>query len=680
MCRSKEPPTGGQKQPRPYSTRTIADESYQKCALFQIRAKLRCVKTGRLLPWLAGVASFFLYAATAAPSIVELFDDSLEFQLVGPTFGIAHPTGYPLYILLSGVWSRLLFPFGNWAWRMNLFSALAAAAAVGMTTAVAQQLTAEIKGRLAWTPALATALVFGLGPIWWKQATVAEVYALHGLFVAAILAVAVRLAGDFKTRNHRPGLAPSSPQPPFTQPSARHIALLCLLGGLGLAHHRTVLLLAPAVGVYLLWASPNVARPQKSWWLWGGALLGPLLLYLFIPLRASMGVSDLHGSYTNNWQGFWDHVLARQYTTFFGENPLAVERSVLDWLGLWVEQTGIVGLVLGLTGLAQLGRAAQRKAWVLVLLVLVINLVFALTYRVHDAEVFLLPALLAFSLLVGGGVARLLLLCRSWPILEYGCSVLYLLALALGSGRSDPVNRSQDWAAHDYAVAMAKVDFPPGSHVVALEGEATALHYMQAAEGFGRNAIPVVANDPAQRRALVAELSAQDIPLYLTRELEGIGNAYSFTGAGPLVRVWPRGQAQTGEPSYPQEIYFVDRRLRLEGYDLAKLEQAGGPALEVAFYWRPEAVLPRVLKLSLRLQMADGAPIHWPTGEPVQHDAFPLRMVAPMPDWLPGERVRDVYTLPVPKAAAGQPARLVAILYDAETLAEEGVWSVDVGW
>ncbi|RIK24726.1 MAG: hypothetical protein DCC55_41120, partial [Chloroflexi bacterium] len=69
-----------------------------------------------------------------------------------------------------------------------------------------------------------------------------------------------------------------------------------------------------------------------------------------------------------------------------------------------------------------------------------------------------------------------------------------------------------------------------------------------------------------------------------------------------------------------------------------------------------------------------------PTGEPVQHDAFPLRMVAPMPDWLPGERVRDVYTLLIPKASAGQPARLVAILYDAETLAEEGVWSVDVVW
>jgi len=54
-----------------------------------------------------------LYAATAGPSVVELFDDSLEFQLVLPTFGIAHPTGYPLYTLLGGLWSRVLFPFGT---------------------------------------------------------------------------------------------------------------------------------------------------------------------------------------------------------------------------------------------------------------------------------------------------------------------------------------------------------------------------------------------------------------------------------------------------------------------------------------------------------------------------------------------------------------------------------------
>jgi hypothetical protein len=45
------------------------------------------------------------------------------------------------------------------------------------------------------------------------------------------------------------------------------------------------------------------------------------------------------------------------------------------------------------------------------------------------------------------------------------------------------VNRSESWAAHDYAVALAKVDYPTGSHVVGLEGEMTALRYMQKPRG-----------------------------------------------------------------------------------------------------------------------------------------------------------------------------------------------------
>ena len=91
-----------------------------------------------------GVLFFILYAVTAAPSIVELYDDSLEFQLIGPTLGIAHPTGYPLYTVLGALWSRILFPVGNWAWRMNLLSALAAAITVGLLFLITQRLIAQV--------------------------------------------------------------------------------------------------------------------------------------------------------------------------------------------------------------------------------------------------------------------------------------------------------------------------------------------------------------------------------------------------------------------------------------------------------------------------------------------------------------------------------------------------------
>src|SRR4051812_48410305 len=88
------------------------------------------------------LASFALYLRTLAPTVVELFDDSLEFQLAGFRLAIAHPTGYPLYMLLLKGFS--LLPFGEVAGRANLASAVCAALAVGLVYAVVLQLTGSV--------------------------------------------------------------------------------------------------------------------------------------------------------------------------------------------------------------------------------------------------------------------------------------------------------------------------------------------------------------------------------------------------------------------------------------------------------------------------------------------------------------------------------------------------------
>ena len=61
------------------------------------------------------IISLTLYLTTLAPSVVTLFDDSLEFQLVTYQLGIAHPTGYPLYTILGKLFTFL--PVGDGAPR-----------------------------------------------------------------------------------------------------------------------------------------------------------------------------------------------------------------------------------------------------------------------------------------------------------------------------------------------------------------------------------------------------------------------------------------------------------------------------------------------------------------------------------------------------------------------------------
>lgn len=608
------------------------------------------------MAWLVGFAAFILYAYTAAPGIVTFFDDTLEFQTVALTFGIAHPSGYPLYTLLGGLWMRLL-PIGTWAGRLNLFSALCAAITIGLLAHITSRLVTTRAGAPNAWAGIAAAISYALGPVWWSQATLAEVYALHGLFVAAILATAT---GINQSKHFD-----------------RRMTILMLLFGLGLAHHRTTLLLIPVIALYLLWSVPGIWRPRRVWWRWLAALLLPLILYLYIPLRAAAGVRDLNGSYLPGWEGFWNHVLALDYSAFFAENALAASLTPAQWLELIRSQTGWLGLLLAALGLAWLldRRWRPARAWWLVLGTLLTNLIFAFNYRVPDPEVFLLPALLCLAIFTGGGVGLLMRLLPN-PGAAAIATLLIALLIIAPIGRGPAINRRDDWAAHDQARRMAQANFPPGSRVVGLEGEMTALLYMQAAESLGTNATPITANDPAQRRALVDSLMDEGVPLYLTRELEGIAKTYSFSGDAELVRVWPRGEAQIAMPPEATEVnspLLLDSgRVQIEGYTLRPIKGVAQPAQELTLYWRLLSPTDKALKLSLRLLDATGNPYQWPDGRAAIEDRFPLHQLAFTPDWVPGELIQDVHTIWIPPSLQLGSATLLVIVYDSSTALEEG--------
>ncbi len=81
----------------------------------------------RLAP--TALLAFLLYLRTLAPGL--LGGDSGEFQFAAWLGGFAHPTGYPLYLLLGWLWTHLL-PLHDPAWRMNAFSALWGGVATGL--------------------------------------------------------------------------------------------------------------------------------------------------------------------------------------------------------------------------------------------------------------------------------------------------------------------------------------------------------------------------------------------------------------------------------------------------------------------------------------------------------------------------------------------------------------------
>ena len=137
-----------------------------------------------------GLVAFAVYAWTAAPNVTLL--DSGEFITAAEHFGVPHPTGYPLWTLLT--WIFLLLPLGNAAWEVAIFSGVCAALAVGLTTALARSslrwLMGEFLGRwrgLATIVSVTCGLLLTFSFSMWSQATIAEVYALHALAIGLFL-------------------------------------------------------------------------------------------------------------------------------------------------------------------------------------------------------------------------------------------------------------------------------------------------------------------------------------------------------------------------------------------------------------------------------------------------------------------------------------------------------------
>jgi tetratricopeptide (TPR) repeat protein len=139
----------------------------------------------------AALVSFAVYVWSAAPNVTLL--DSGEFLVAAQHFGVPHPTGYPLWTLLS--WLFLLLPLGNAAWEVAIFSGLCAAAAVGLCAALLSNIQRWCYGerlgsRARFLPqivALAFSLMLAFSQSMWSQAVIAEVYALHALLIAVFL-------------------------------------------------------------------------------------------------------------------------------------------------------------------------------------------------------------------------------------------------------------------------------------------------------------------------------------------------------------------------------------------------------------------------------------------------------------------------------------------------------------
>jgi hypothetical protein len=296
-----------------------------------------------------------VYVGTA-PRTVTLEDSGL-FLVTTESGGIAHPPGYPLYVLLAHGFTSL--PLGTVAFRVSLLSALC-----GAGTAVALFACARLLGASRPASSLA-ALAFGFSGTFWSQAVVAEVYALHTLLLFTLLALCLRLAARF---------------------SLSRLCAASFVAGLALANHWQLTALTAPAFLAALWPERSrILRRLPA----AAACLGlGLLPYLhFFAVDGSVQVTAFGP--VRSLDDLWWYVSLGPYRSALATQP-GTFLDLLAFLGDFFERLSWefspVGYGCAVAGLAWLAlRGSTRTLLVIVLGILSSSLLFRLiSWDVHS--------------------------------------------------------------------------------------------------------------------------------------------------------------------------------------------------------------------------------------------------------------------------------------------------------
>lgn len=419
-----------------------------------------------------GVAVGVVYLATLAPSVAG--GDAGELITTAATTGIPHPSGYPLYVLLTQPFFWL--PIATEAWRANLASAvMGTAAAMCLAWAVT-----TLTGRR-WA-GFAAAAVFAFSPTVWLYSVGAEVFALNNLVVTAGLALLVAVDrsaasadGDARTRTRLVW------------------AGACLLG-LGASNHLSSLLLTgPFLGA-MVWRTRNDAawRMHRTWGVMAACLAAGLLPYLYLPLATASHPLAAWGE-PDTAVGLVRHVLRSDYGTF--QLNANVDASPMSLIAQWayygrdvVEQVSWLGIVLAVVGL---GWATVKPGTRLVAVTTLASIVGYLTLF-HALAAFPLDQPLFHGIVARFWQAPLVLVCLwiglAFSALRIPAAPGAVLALVLAGGQvvlhAEAGNRRHDRLVHDYGAAI--LQSAPANALILTRGDliTNTTRYLHVVEGL----------------------------------------------------------------------------------------------------------------------------------------------------------------------------------------------------
>ncbi|HOY56343.1 MAG TPA: DUF2723 domain-containing protein [bacterium] len=476
-----------------------------------------------------------VYIFTLCPTIY--LEDSAEFVTVAKTLGIAHPSGYPLYILIGKLFTFL--PFGSSAFQVNLMSAFFASLTSAFLFLILQRIISYFHKKksliknifiLEYLTPATSALIFAFTGIFWSQSVVAEVYTLNAFLLAAIIYLLlvwqekIQIYKNHHTKslylereNYHCGQNDGIPvfneqddnkKTDKLKNKADKILLFCIfLFGLSLANHQMMLLLGPTFFLFVILNYWRIIKDYK--FIFAGAFLFflGLSLYLYLPIRAYQNPAFNWGN-PQNVEGFKNQIFRLQYNDlkfstakFFDAKKLPLVDSFFQEI---LAQFTLVGVIIAFIGFLVL-YFKDKKIFLLVLGIFLSNSLLIILLRATEYSamnefffrVYYLPAFMMVAIFFALGL---------WFILSVACRVLnkfknlmrslvlgviilllILLPISFVLNNWHLNDRSDFWLPNDWARATLN-SLDRDAYVLiyndqpALDSMIFSLYYMQAVE------------------------------------------------------------------------------------------------------------------------------------------------------------------------------------------------------
>src|SRR6266513_587668 len=477
----------------------------------QVQKDVGTISSSRAELFCAGTvffAALLLYSWTLAPTVT--LTDSGELIVVAQGVGVAHPPGFPLWVILAHLAS--LVPLGNIAVRINFSSAVFAALASAMLTLVVAELMIAIpylltrKKRsaqrnkkaedspiaqlLICAPALGAGLLMAFSRTLWAYATIAEVYTLNALLILIILFLMLRwrryiLADRLNTR-------------PAIRPHDKWLYGAALVFGLALGiHHVTVGLMLPALAV-LVYRTQGLRFFTSRRLVYAALIsIGALVaVYAYLPFAASRSPVINWGN-PRSLQEIWWHITGRQYRVFLSFTPNVVGTQFVEFCGMALREFGPAWLpgavVLAFAGFTSAYKSDRTSFWFLSIVV-VSNLAYDLSYQIaEDKDAYYLPVFVSIAIAAGLGIRWVIQMTVSKSTAAnnpyWVAAIAVLLVSVTAFAANLPFNnRRHYFIGHDYVENLLSTVEPNGLLLTQDWQVASPMFYVPQIERRRRDA------------------------------------------------------------------------------------------------------------------------------------------------------------------------------------------------